>query len=98
MGKWLLIDSCVIAISAFMAVFIGHKRESAKFDKLAETLIQSAPRPVTGAVDSGTFSELPPPVARYFKHVLTEGQDLIRTATIRQSGVLRTSAMLEFVG
>lgn len=95
MGKWLLFACCVIVISVFIAVFIGHKRESAKVKQLVETLIQSVPRPVTGTVDFGTFSELPPPVARYFKHVLTEGQYLIRTATIQQSGMLRTSAMSE---
>ena len=95
MGKWLLIASGVIFIAAVIAVFIGQARESAKANELVETLIQSASRPVTGTVDFDSFSELPPPVARYFRHVLTEGQELIRTARIRQSGVLRTSATNE---
>ena len=95
MGEWLLIASGVIFIAAVIAVFIGQARESAKANELVETLIQSASRPVTGTVDFDSFSELPPPVARYFRHVLTEGQELIRTARIRQSGVLRTSATNE---
>ena len=83
MGKWLLIASGVIVIVAVIAVFIGQARESAKADELAETLKQSASRAVTGSVDFDSFIELPPPVARYFRHVLTEGQELIRTAKIR---------------
>ena len=95
MGKWLLIASGVIFPAAVIAVFIGQARENAKTNELEETLIQSASRPVTGNVNFGSFSELPPPVARYFRHVLAEGQELIRTARIRQSGVLRTSATNE---
>jgi hypothetical protein len=95
MGKWLLIASGVIVIAAVIAVFIGQARESAKANELVENLIQSASRPITGTVDFDTFSELPSPVARYFRHVLTEGQELIRTARMRQSGVLRISVTTE---
>lgn len=95
MGKWLLIASGVIFPAAVIAVLIGQARENAKTNELEETLIQSASRPVTGNVNFDSFSKLPPPVARYFRHVLAEGQELIRTARIRQSGVLRTSATNE---
>ncbi len=91
MGKWFLIANGVIVISTAIAVFIGQAHERLIADRLEETLIQSASRPVTGTVDFKTFSELPSPVARYFRHVLSDGQALIRTAVIRQSGVLRTS-------
>ena len=95
MGKWFLIASGVIVISTAIAVFIGQARERSKADRLVETLIQSASCPVTGTVDFNSFSELPLPVALYFKHVLSEGQELIRTAKMRQSGVLRTSTTTE---
>jgi hypothetical protein len=94
-GKRLLIASGVIVIVVAAVVLIGQARENAKVDRLVDTLVQSAPRPVTGTVDSDSFSDLPAPVARYFRHVLTEGQELIRTATIHQSGVLRTGTMNE---
>lgn len=94
-GKWFLIAGGIIAIPAFIAVFIGQARESAKADALVEKLVQSAPRPVADTVDFNSLSELPPPVARYFKHVLKKGQKPIRAATIRQSGVLRTSTTTE---
>ncbi|MCK4303892.1 MAG: hypothetical protein KAY24_06610 [Candidatus Eisenbacteria sp.] len=57
--------------------------------------MQSASRPVNGTVEFDSFSELPPPVACYFRHVLTDGQKLIRTAKMQQSGVLRTSPTTE---
>jgi hypothetical protein len=37
-----------------------------------------------------TFGELPAPVARYLRYALTDGQGLIHTARLRQSGTLRT--------
>ncbi|MGJ7459018.1 DUF6544 family protein [Halomonas sp. RA08-2] len=54
-------------------------------------LIRSASRLDTGAFDGASFSKLPDPVARYFRHVLMNQRKQIRTARIRQAGVLRTS-------
>ncbi len=42
-------------------------------------------------VDFSHFEGLPEPVQRYFKHVLTNGQPMIRTINIAQAGALRTS-------
>ncbi len=95
MGKWLLIVSGIISITVIIVLLIVQARESAKVNKLAETLIQSASQPETNIVDFDSFSELPPPVIRYFRHVLADGQKLIKTARMRQSGVLRTSATNE---
>lgn len=90
MGKWLLISIGLIAIGIVIAVVIGQARESAKTKELVETLMESASQP--GNIDFDSFSELPPPVASYFNHVLPDGRKPIRTATIRQSGLLQTSA------
>lgn len=38
-----------------------------------------------------SLAELPPPVYRYFMHVLPKGQRLISKALIQQSGMLRTT-------
>lgn len=92
MVKWLLIVSVIAITVVIVTVFIGQARESAKVNKLVETLIRSASHPSTNIVDFNSFSELPLPVARYFKHVLVDGQKLIRTAWMNQSGVLRTGA------
>lgn len=95
MGKWLLVASGVIAVGAVIAVLIGQARETSKAELMAATLLKSAPHPVSGTVEFASFSELPPPVARYFRHVLMDGQKLIRTVKMHQSGVLRTSTTTE---
>lgn len=95
MGKWLLIVSIIITISVIIVVFIGQTRERERGNELVEALIQSASQPAANIVDFNSFLELPPPVARYFRHVLTDGQKLIRTARMHQSGVLRISATNE---
>lgn len=93
LGKWLLIGSGVIASFTVIAAAIGRQRVRATADELVEALIQDISGTVPGPVDLGSFSKLPPPVARYFKRVLMEGQNLICSAKIHQSGELRTSTM-----
>ena len=84
--------ACVIlAILVVIAFVIGQKRETSKADAQLAILVQSLPRPATSSVDFDTFSALPTPVSRYFRHVLTDGQELVSTATLQQSGLLRTS-------
>ncbi len=95
MGKWILIASGVIVIGFAIAVFIGRAREHFKAERFEETLIQSASRPVTSIVSFNALSDLPSPVARYFRYVLSDGQELIRTVLIRQSGMLRLSTAIE---
>lgn len=95
MGKWLLVASGVIAVGAVVAVLIGQARETSKAELMAATLLQSASHPVSGTVEFASFSELPLPVALYFRHVLTDGQKLIRTVKMHQSGVLRSSTTTE---
>jgi hypothetical protein len=94
MGKLVSGASIVIvifAVVAVVAIFIGQARENIKTDAQVAALVQGASLPGTTTVDFASFSTLPPPVARYFRHVLAENQKLVKTATIRQSGLLRTS-------
>ena len=91
MGFRLLLASGIIVAGAVLAIFMGQAYENSSSKRMAETLLDSASRPVNGAVDFADLSELPPPVVRYLRHVLTEGQKLIKVAKITQSGVLRTS-------
>jgi hypothetical protein len=95
LGQWLLVASGVVIAGAAIAVLIGQARETSTAEQMVVTLMQSVSRPISGAVDFNAFAELPPPVARYFRHALRSGQKLIRTAKIQQSGVLRTSPMTE---
>jgi hypothetical protein len=58
---------------------------------MVEMLIDSGSDPDADVVDFDSFSDLPPPVVRYFKHVLADNQKLIKIARMNQSGMLQTS-------
>jgi len=95
MGKWILVALGVIAIGSAIAVLFGRARETAKADRIKNTLVSSVSGSFAGVVDFDSFIDLPPSVARYFRHVIGESQKLINTARIRQSGVLRTSTITD---
>ena len=91
MVKWLLIAIGVVVVSAIAGIMIGQARERSLAERLAASALESASPSANEIVAFEAFSELPAPVARYFRHVLTDGQTLIHAARIEQSGVLRTS-------
>ena len=95
MTKWILITTCVVVASAAAAVLIGQARESSRVEQMLTTLYESAAWPAGGNIDFASFSGLPPPVSRYFQHVLSNGQSLIKVARLQQSGVLRTNTVTE---
>ncbi|WP_456413039.1 DUF6544 family protein [Thiolapillus sp.] len=68
----------------------GWLRERARARALQKALLGNAAN--SQSVDFAALEELPPPVRRYFLHVLPQGQKLIRIAAIQQSGRLRTGA------
>jgi hypothetical protein len=91
MGKWFWFSSGAACAGALVAAWFGHSRESAKAANLAAALGQQASRSAAETVDFASLSALPAPVARYFRHVLKDGQKIIRRVEMRQTGVLRTS-------
>jgi len=90
MMKWLLVASVTVLLGVVLAVIIGRAIETSKADRLLASLHEGESQAASGLVDFASFSELPPPVARYFRLVLTDGQPLIRAIEMQQSGVLRT--------
>lgn len=72
-----------------LGLVLARAREEARTRVMTDTLSRSWSRPLMSTVDCASFATLPPPVARYFRHVLTDGQALIATAELRQSGELR---------
>lgn len=90
METWPLVGIGIIAAGA-AAVLFGRRRERLSTEQAEHALLASASRPSNTAVDFDLLGELPTPVARYFRHVLGDGQRLIHAARMRQSGVLRTS-------
>jgi len=90
MTSWMLILAAVVLVGAALAVLIGQVRETIQAKRLAASLSERAPPLADARVDFSALAALPPPVARYFRHVLTDGQRLISLATWQQSGELRT--------
>ncbi|MDI5932826.1 hypothetical protein QLQ84_03405 [Halomonas sp. LN1S58] len=91
MMQWLLIGSGGILVAVAIAVLAGRARDTTRARRMEAALIESASRPDNEAVDAASRTELPAPVARYFRHVLMDQRRAIKTARIRQAGVLRTS-------
>ena len=92
MDRWFLMMSSIIILS-ILAVSIGQAYQRARLKKLEISLIRSGSKSKSDTIDFGSFSELPLPVSRYFKHVLVDGQRLIKTVRMCQSGILRASPM-----
>ena len=95
MCKWFIVAGGVVVIGSAIAMLIGYILEASKADLKEATLLQCATRPVGEIVSFDALGELPPPVERYFRHVLKDGQALINTATLRQTGIIRTSMQKE---
>jgi len=74
MGKWVLVGFGVIVVSLAIAVIVGRARETTKVNRMVKTLIDRGSDPDVEVVDFDSFSDLPRPVARYFKHVLADDQ------------------------
>src|SRR6056297_3240225 len=93
--KWFLIIVGVVVLGAAAALLIGRELESSKVKQIEANLLSSAVQSDSMVVDFDSLAKLPPPVERYFKYVLTDGQKFIRKATNRQHGTLRTSIKTE---
>ncbi|WP_333608805.1 DUF6544 family protein [Arsukibacterium sp.] len=90
-AKWILIAIGVVSVAAVASVLIGQASERSKAEQMATDLLGGATQPRNTVVSFDALTDLPPPVARYFRHVLVDGQQVIHLVRMQQSGVLRTS-------
>jgi hypothetical protein len=79
----------VLVAALALAVWVGSRAQQRAMSQLVESLRASSS---AGAarVSFKDFNRLPAPVARYFRRVLREDQQIIRWARFRQLGTLRT--------
>jgi len=91
MGKWTLFGLGVIVLIIVIAVTVGRARETTRVNRLIDGLIDRGAVLDVSVVDFNSNLGLPPPVSRYFKHVLANDQKLIEILKMHQSGMLRTS-------
>jgi hypothetical protein len=89
--KLILIGPGVIVLGIAISLIIGRVRETVIVNRMEAMLLDQHCSPYVEVVDFNSFSDLPPPVTRYFKHVLVDDQYLIGIARMHQSGMLRTN-------
>ena len=77
------------AAAGTAAVAIATRRWTSETERLLDVLSESAPA-APQRVDFASLSAVPPPVQRYFRTVLKDGQPHIAEAIIEQSGEFRS--------
>jgi hypothetical protein len=102
MPRWIKISAevagaaaAIAAATAAVGTLLWNRTTARSVKRLiSRSLAQAANRDKDGRsfFSREHLALLPAPVTRYFEFALREGQPLIRTATLRQTGVLRTAA------
>ena len=93
MALWIKLTLAVLSLVGMgfgLAIWFGSVHWNGKTSQLVEELIQTPPRGNAKKVSFDDIEQLPAPVAKYFQLVLEEGQPLIRTAYIVQTGEFRS--------
>ena len=68
-----------------------QRRANRSTAELVTALLEGSERATAHHVDLDALDQLPPPVARYFRHVLPDRRPFIRVARLEQVGTLRTN-------
>lgn len=76
-------------IIAMISLLAGMAFENNRQQQLTDSLASGATS-TTGRVNLASLGTLPAPVVRYLRHVLSDGQPLIKTVRMQQLGELRT--------
>jgi hypothetical protein len=85
-----LFVAAAILLLLAIAAWVGSHRLDRTTDRIADQLVRSGPAAQVTHLRFDSLDPLPAPVARYLRHVLREGQPLIRVARFSQVGELRT--------
>jgi hypothetical protein len=89
--SWLFRGGIALA-GATIAGLLGWRRERKRSEALVQALLASASRTaLVEPVTLSNLSELPRPVARYFRQALRDKQRMIKTVRMRQTGELRST-------
>lgn len=87
---WLFTGAATLLAAGAVAAVAGRRRQASATGRALSALRRRAARSPPAKVDFSSLADLPPPVARYFRRVLTNGQTRIRLAELQQAGELRT--------
>ena len=84
-GRWLFVAAGLGIGCVLVAARLGERRWQAATDRALEAL-RAREAASSPAHSEAEIAKLPPPVARYFRRVLREGQPLITSARITWAG------------
>ena len=91
MGMFLLLAGTGVVISGLVGTFLlTRMRANVRVDVLKTQLLDAADSGSTARVTSSGYADVPAPVRRYFRHVLTEDQPFVATVRLQQTGTFRS--------
>lgn len=93
--KFILLVLLVLAVAGTIGAFCGASRWRAATRALHARMESARVSPGITAYDAGEVADLPAPVQRYFRAVLTEGQPLVRAVTVEHTGTFNMSDTTE---
>ena len=93
--KLTLTVGTVLVVTLVLVLWIGSLRQAGSTARLVEGVVRNAQAAQSQTVDFDLLVGLPPPVARFLRHVLEDRQSSIGLARLTQVGTLRTDAANE---
>jgi hypothetical protein len=84
----------VASLAGALMIGAASRRWGSSTGRLADELLRGAGAP-RGRVSFQDLDSLPPPVGRYFRAVLRDGQPYIRSARVAQTGEFRSEESLD---
>ena len=94
MTAWIKVSVIVLLVVAIIIPiisFIGEYRTKLEKVTLIEKIVDGSPAVNGLKVEFESLNNLPIPVQKYFRYVLTDGQPFIKTAWLQQTGELKLS-------
>lgn len=89
-AKWIVAGLAMACTGGAYAMRLGAARHARATARLQAQLLRRAPESAFVRASAGSLADLPPPVARYFRHVLPQSRQPIRVVRYKQRGTLRT--------
>ena len=86
-----IIGLAVLAIFVSVAFLLGKYRRKSEKAEILEKLINKSSTEKILKVDYASLKDLPIPVQKYFRYVLTDGQSFIKTIWLEQIGKLKVT-------
>jgi hypothetical protein len=91
MNRRLLWGASLVAGAAALGVFVARVGWDSRSARLRRELGAAAPR-LHDAFSQADLAELPEPVVRFFRHVLRDGQPMIRAVDLTTAGEFQTGS------